>query len=152
MSDTINFLGKEYDDSPLGAASLYAHAFDPRNIGDVFTDPSPTNLAQIGFVPAHGYVAAQLVAFAVGERIAWYELLFHNLDMKKRSIKHVAPHLARATPYLAGAAVTGGTIHALETGDTRYTIQHQMMMPFISNWLSGLGQNDTRGGREYSLF
>ena len=113
MSDSVNFLGREYDDSPFGAASLYAHAFDPRNIGDVFTDPSPANLAQIGFVPAHGYVASQLIAFAIGERIAWYELLFHNLEMKKQLAKQVAVAAGRSAIITAPvvAAVTGAVVY-----------------------------------------
>ncbi len=54
--------------------------------------------------------------------------------------------------YVVGGAVVGGTIHALETGDTTYTIQHQLLMPPINWWLSDLGRNDTRGGSEYGLF
>ncbi len=74
-----------------------------------------------------------------------YRQLFHGA-------RHAAPYLARAAPYAGGAAVVGGTIHALETGDTTYTVQHQLMMPAFTWWLGGIGNNDPRGGREYALF
>ncbi len=67
------------------------------------------------------------------------------------AIRHAPPYLARAAPYAAGAAVVAGTTHAIQTGDTKYTLQHQVMMPVIEDWLSGLGK-DGRGGSEYGLF
>ncbi len=56
-----------------------------------------------------------------------------------------------SAPTLVAGAVIGGTIHAIETGDTRYTIPHLILEKPISSWLSGLG-DDSRGGSEYALF
>ena len=157
-------------DSALEALSWWADVFNPLGYLELASEPSEEKFAEQAL---HFSIKSAIVTAAAASVWAlsgggasmgmWFgasppttrRMLALKADTYRQMMeatRHAAPHLARAAPYAAGAAVTGGTIHALRTGDTKYTVQHQVMMPFIENWLSGLGKDDARGGREYSLF
>ena len=124
----------------------------PFNVYEMVREPSLENLIKTAYMPAMAYLGYYGASALVGQAGPGFwvrqAIRYENL---KHTARVVSP-LVRVVPYAPAGAVVGGTIHAIETGDTTYTIQHQMMMPFFNWWLGDLGTNDSRGGREYALF
>lgn len=84
MSETVTLFGEEYDDSFLGFVDFLTDSIDPRNI---VREPSLNSLMRMGYVPAHFYGAAKLIAFGVGEKIGFTEMLMHSTDMRKKMMQ-----------------------------------------------------------------
>lgn len=139
-----------------GAVELQMDLMNPFNAFELVRDPSLENLLKSAYMPSMAYLGYYGASALVGEagpgfwvrQAISYEA---TKSMLKAGARFV-PTVVSAAPYAVGGAVVGGTIYAIETGDTTYTIQHQTMMPAINWWLRGLGKNDTRGGSEYGLF
>ncbi len=146
---------EEYQGS-AGAVELQMDLMNPFNAFELVRDPSLENLIKSAYILSMAYLGYYGASAFVGEAAPgfWVRQAL-SYEASKGALKagvRFVPTAASATPYLVGGAVVGGTIHAIETGDTTYTLQHQLMMPFFNWWLGDLGKNDTRGGSEHGLF
>ncbi len=110
MSDTVRLFGEEYDDSFLGFVDFLTDSIDPRNI---VKQPSLNSLMRMGYIPAHFYGAAKLVAFGVGEKIGFTEILMHSTDMRKKMMQKILIGAGRTSIVTApvAASVAGSIVY-----------------------------------------